>query len=1509
MPANRILEKMLDRLYAALERGPSLNCRPRSSRQRVDLAELQGLGDLAPMSVFSALLGEKRRVHVAGRVPFPPELAHDPDADSEAVRAWKRQKKLLTRLRNLSEDARTYEQDTGVHALHVGYPILSLPPGLRGTRRVLAPIAFVPVSLTVNTSRKPGVELQCRGRGVDLVIPNVALLAWLERETGEPIDELFEDEEGQDPWREIQELVKLVTTRLGLEQTDGDSLSAEAPHGASADPRVSGIAPSGATADPAPDPHPDPADPDPDPAPDPADSAAPAPPQPNRALPDNDPPGAFHAVPRSEDLSPEPAVLTSAVVGLFPAANQGLLRDMRWMLDERDLTGPVQGFLDVDIELAPDVEGAEPDPDGERDSETAPRRFEDERFVAAADPFQSRAVARARESTGLVIHGPPGTGKSQTISNIIGDHLARGQRVLFVSDKRTALDVVANRLEHLGLGRLCAVVHDPKRDQRDLYMSVRGALDDLPELETDPRAENKLAKVDAELQEIHEELTRAHRALMAGGFHELAGAWLSLDAPRLEAEPVAFAELNNAERDVRVILERADASDFARNAWRHAAGAQLDVYVSRPVDEVRRALASCAEDARIADRRRDEIIPPFRAGLALDAQVNAREELAARLRARKNPDVWQLGTAMSAEDVTRHLAALDGVKDERALAAPPLDRELKLAAEGVAVPPSREGASARQAPSLLSLNRSLGDLEAYLAVEPKWWSWFAFGKKNAARIVLRAYGLDLPDADRLRAFLAAVRARLLVGDVLSEIDATLEFDALPALEHTLTTLLFADGEAGLGDLVRADADALLPGLDASGPRAESLAELERSLGGLGLFAPEWQAEATRRFREGGEAVPVLERLQADFGALEDVLRVQDGLARLSDALRAAVTAALAATLPAEAAWTALRRASLEGELRGRLRQDEGLQRLDPERLEQALARHAALENKKQSHVVAAVQHLWASLQRARLLAGTGSRLNSTGASLRRRLYVRGARAMRLRQVIAAGQDVSESADSGAPLDGGAKGTETGGSGTRGKGTDPLFDMCPVWMASPETVAQLFAREPVFDVVVFDEASQCRLEEALPVLLRAKRAVIAGDPKQLPPTRFFEAALATSEDDDIDETEQGLFEAQQGEVEDLLGAALNLAVDEAYLDVHYRSRNPDLIAFSNEHFYRSRLQAVPGHPSQLGVQPPLRLRRADGIYKSGTNRREAEHVVELIAEMLGRRNPPSIGVACFNVKQRDLVLDVLDDRAGEDEDFADRAAQARERRGGGSFEGLFVRNLENVQGDERDVMIISTTYGPNEEGRFYRRFGPLGQAGGGRRLNVLVTRARSEVHLVTSIPRDAYLMLEPLTGDRTPSGVWLLFRYLQFAEELASSYASGSGSGSGDTGKKRGEALEGGRVVEHPIAPVSPFAMGLSRTLARDLGLSIDAHWGNHGFCIDAALHHSDKNGNATLGILCDFTRYPHAPDPVAWEVFRTAILRANGWNLHRVWTPRFFRDPPAALERIRQAVAGEPGRG
>ncbi|PTL85771.1 DNA helicase [Vitiosangium sp. GDMCC 1.1324] len=1424
---------MLDRLYASLASGPSINCRPHNSRQRVDLTLLSRLDGIPPHTVLAGLLGEKATAKLSVRATSPTKDA----ADAPARREDDERQALLRKLSTITEDARTFEQDTGAQVLHVGFPLLHLPPdskdkrGFAGTRRVLAPIAFIPVRLTLKKGRAPGVELEAAADGVDRVMPNTALIAWVERQTGKRLGELFADEQGQDPWREINELSAAVARALEL------------------------------------------------PAPEPFTPETPLSP-----------------TPRSEDeTATGAAILPCAVLGLYPLSNQSLVDDMRAFVDGEPIQGPIESFLRVGVSL-----GAGGTPKAQAAAQGTWRAGED-RLVSHADPCQARAVRLARSSRGLVVHGPPGTGKSQTIANAIGDHLARGERVLLVCDKRTALDVVKHRLEHLGLGSLCAVVHDAQRDQRELYLGIREQLDTLTEAKANPAARAELSRVDAEMQSLHDELSSAERALSerpAGGtepsFHELVGQWLGQEAPESLTRATdslgtfRLAEARPHEREVREVLDRAVKEGYPDNPWRTALGTELKDYLSTPLATYRERMTSAVEAAREADAQTSPDIPAFAPTGDLVAEGRARAELADKLEGvlkEARPEWLTRWASSMSEAVQATKTQLEGLAPQvKLLNEGPLDAELALVHRS-------------EPQGLGMLGQWLAFLAAWLQVSRKWYRFLYFFTRRAkAAQVLMRFGLTVgaETAERVSRFLTGVRARLLLTEFHHGVLSPAPNESLPdeELARSLRThaALFdvllqlerpalASCRQVVRDALRGDEPArarMIAGLRQSAVRGEAVARLEARLTEVGLFSHAWRVAQGRALRAGTQVQPLLASLATRVSTVEGLLRIQALVNGLPPALGTAAEKLAQAGADAEGGWRAVRKAVLAAEVSARVRENPVLQNIDADRNHASQTRYRALEVSKRELVRDVILHRWTERQRERLLASTGGRINGQGAELRRRLLLRGERALRVRQVIAAGASV--------------------------EGGDPLFDMRPVWMASPQTVAQIFPRRELFDVVIFDESSQCRLEEALPVLTRAKRVVIAGDPKQLPPTRFFETAVVQSQEELDAEDEQGLFEDQQSEVEDLLGAALNLEIDQCYLDVHYRSQNADLIGFSNEHFYDSRLQAIPGHPSNRVEHAPLRLLHAGGSYEKRVNPVEARAVGALVKELLSRPEPPSIGVACFNLTQRDAIVEVLEEMAAADADFAAKLAAARVRRGEGSFEGLFVKNLENVQGDERDHIIISTTYGPDAKGRFYRRFGPLGSAGGGRRLNVLVTRARQMVHLVTSIPREVYSALPPVESGRKPNGGWLLFAYLKYAERLAEEYERASGQ------------VEEAREQPEPVVHAreseagSAFARALAEDLARAHGVSSDVHWGNDGFCVDVALHHPRRPGDVTVGVLCDGTRYPKAADPVEWDLFRTAMLEGQGWKLVRLWTPHFFRDPEGARAKVLQAASEQIAR-
>lgn len=1418
----KFLDEMLDRLYAALSGGPNLNCRPHSSRQRLDFHAIARLGDLPAEDVLVHLFLEGTATIIAKEPDRPVEPTEETAEPSSSSRVDPRQS-VLNKLRTIAEDALTFEQDTGAHVLHLGFPLLNLPPGQlaagrKGSaKRVLAPLAFVPVHLKVLKGRTAKIELNAAGDKADRVLANTALFTWIERQTGKAA--ALAEEPSDDPYRDINALIAYVSDALSLP-----------------------------------------------------------------SQPEFSPSTALIGSPRADREEASAAqILPAAVLGLFPFSNQGLIDDMEAFLAGEPLPGPAPAFVRVgSSEIPPPAR--EPAP------LSPPTGFAEDRLIAPADPCQARTVRLARQAEILVVHGPPGTGKSQTIVNMIGDHLARGQRVLLVCDKRIALDVVYYRLDRLGLGQLCAVVHDAHSDQREFYRGVREQIENLTETAADEAAAGKLTRANNELQKLHDELTQYTTALTAKpdaatpSLHELMGAWLAIPAPTSEADGrhIALEDGETHEKAIREIFQRGQDCGYAINPWTTAVGCSLTAFLAQPMDHWRQVLAALGETVGRADETRDEAIMPFPEEgdvTAVGRERAAFGETLGRLFA--TVDVERL-THWAGQTPARARQAktnLDGQeRNLRSLREEPLDPEL--------MPFHKEEplTNARIAPWLMTL-------DAYLKSAASWYGFLYFGRKTAAATILRRFGLPVnaANAARLKTFLLGVRARLALLDChdssLAAAPLANRFDdatlrkalddhaaILTALEQLDSAPVLMPLAASVREAMRepAQREAVSRGLERAAPRAIAIAEMQSRLAETGLFAPGWLNQVRRQSRDGKPFAPVVADLTAWLGKLEGVLRVRHDLAQLTPPLTEAIGKVLGQGLSTEESWNVWHKSLLAAEIARRLRDLPFLQTVDGDKLRASFERYRLLDERRKGLAGASGLAFWIGRQRERLLVGTGSRLNSVGAELGRRFLLRGKRAMRLRQVIKNGADIADG--------------------------DPLFDLRPVWMAGPSAVAELFPRIPLFDLVIFDEASQCRLEEALPVLTRGKRVVIAGDPQQLPPTRFFESALAVSEEEEP-QTDQELFESQQSHMDDLLGAALNLPVERSYLDVHYRSHNADLIEFSNRNFYEARLQPIPGHPANKPFQAPVRLHRVNGTYDKHTNPAEAAYIVKIVRELLRRAEPPSIGIACFNISQRNEIVDALDAAAAEDAEFARRLAEARVRQGTGSFEGLFVRNLENVQGDERDYLLVSTTYGPDPSGKFYRRFGPLARAGGGRRLNVLVTRAREEVHLVTSIPAAVYRALPPVPPGTVPNGGWLLFAYLNYAEELEKFYE--------EQRLAHQEKRKPGEVLARPTQLTSSFARALANQLARQHGLSSTLDWGNDGFCVDIALHHPTQPDNVTIGILCDGCRFRKTNDPVEWDVFRTAVLESQGWKLHRLWTPHFIRDPQAAIESILAAARKE----
>lgn len=417
---------------------------------------------------------------------------------------------------------------------------------------------------------------------------------------------------------------------------------------------------------------------------------------------------------------------------------------------------------------------------------------------------------------------------------------------------------------------------------------------------------------------------------------------------------------------------------------------------------------------------------------------------------------------------------------------------------------------------------------------------------------------------------------------------------------------------------------------------------------------------------------------------------------------------------------------------------------------------------------------------------------------------------------------------------------------------------PCLMMSPLSVAQyLDANAATFDLVVFDEASQIPVWDAIGAIARGRQLVVVGDPNQLPPTNFFQKTDDQSADDVVD------VEDLESILDECLGAGLPMFD----LEWHYRSKHESLITFSNIKYYESKLITF---PSPVTDDVAVRVERVSGVYDRGgsrTNRIEAAAVVSAIEHHLmdPKLRQSSLGVVTFNQPQQMLIENLLDARRRENQELDRILGQPAD-------ESLFIKNLENVQGDERDFIFFSITYGTDVAGRMNMTFGPLNLEGGQRRLNVAVSRAREGVVVFTS------LMPEQIDLSRVrAAGVRDLKHYLEFA-------------------------LKGPRALIEQSAPTgldhdSPFEQMVAKAL-RDKGWTVHAQVGCSGYRIDLAVVDPRAPGRYLIGVECDGRTYHSAATARDRDRLRQQVLEGLGWSIHRIWSTDWWHDSAGQVNRL-----------
>lgn len=455
----------------------------------------------------------------------------------------------------------------------------------------------------------------------------------------------------------------------------------------------------------------------------------------------------------------------------------------------------------------------------------------------------------------------------------------------------------------------------------------------------------------------------------------------------------------------------------------------------------------------------------------------------------------------------------------------------------------------------------------------------------------------------------------------------------------------------------------------------------------------------------------------------------------------------------------------------------------------------------------------------------------------------------------------------------------------------IFNVAPCWLASPEAVSSIFPLERgLFDLIVFDEASQSAVERSLTSLYRGKHVVIMGDEKQLRPFDLFRVR--------DDEEEEGETVDDTMLSESLLVLAKRI-YGYRYLAWHYRSKYQELIDFSNHAFYDGHLQVAP-NSLKIPKRPPIRwIECKNGLWADRQNLPEASLVVgEVKKILLQNRNDgsnKSIGIITFNESQQTAILDEIDRRRKEDGEFDELYSEAENPASNRLDDKPFVKNIENVQGDERDIIVFSVGYARDPEGYLHVRFGTLNQEGGENRINVAITRARQEIIIVCSIDPE-----ELKTDSAKNNGPRRLKDYLRYAKFISECKRDGAGDILQTLNDGFGRNVDGDNEGKMLLFE-SPFEELVHGRL-KNLGYTVDTQVGYSGYKIDLAVVHPDDPSRYILAIECDGAAFHSAKSTRERDVMRQQFLESRGWVVERIWSKNWWRNPEREIQRINQRI-------
>ncbi|MCP9752085.1 AAA domain-containing protein [Ferruginibacter sp. HRS2-29] len=1083
--------------------------------------------------------------------------------------------------------------------------------------------------------------------------------------------------------------------------------------------------------------------------------------------------------------------------------------------------------------------------------------------VIAADPTQTKAILQGRTGESYIIQGPPGTGKSQTITNLVADFTARGKSVLFVCEKRAALDVVYHRLKQQQLDELCCYIHDSRQDKRAFIKNLKDTYSDF--IRNTISLNEISLKRNIQLQHLQEQISLLEQFHSANkNIATEAGLPVITLIGRLVEIKKNILPLSSVERER--IPQYQEWLRFGHiikelSAALEETGAE-PAFADHPFSKLNDKLFVAERPYELLETLTKDIHISLEKLSAFLSEKNIASNHAEKIGQVKN--LIQDAVLLQPLAETDNLSLVDS-KSEKGRQ---FNNELRSLAQ---LEKNLEQAKNTNINWRQKFSEQDADAALAIAVEKEhsFFRFFSSSWRKLKRQLDECYAFNQHQVKPAYSkILKQLREEFSLSDsVASEklrLQQVYKTDNIDLTYVSVEMLRSKQGDEEIDYLLqREDANSLVVQLSRFN---NNLYELEKK---LQQFFNSYTEKTVVQLSDE------LESISASVEGLKELLPALRLFATLPTALKEMLSTI--ALSPAEAEATMA---------------DKSLQTFFAGNKNFANADMALLE-KTVSELGTGYKKLL-KLNAALIRAKQRKKFLDNVELSNMAISQLDAEQRQFKKNYNEGRKILENEFSKSMRYKSIRELTAKESGL------VLKDLKPIWLMSPLSVSDsLPVDTSFFDIIIFDEASQITLEEGIPALYRAPQTVIVGDDKQMPPSNFFTAK--GDDPDDVDNNDEN-DEILSSDTDSLLVQG-SKKLDSVMLGWHYRSRYETLISYSNHAFYDGGLLTIPDKKIHDTPKPLIESFSAQdaaqntdaifdrsmsfhfhpaGIYEKRSNLDEANYIAEMIREMLKRDTRESIGIVAFSQEQQHTIEDALTRLANEDKHFEQQLEENYNRTEEGQYIGLFVKNLENVQGDERDIIIISVCYGFDAKKKMIMNFGPINKKGGEKRLNVIFSRAKKHMAVVSSIKHFN------ITNEYN-EGASYFKRFLQYAELVS--------NGNMQMARVVLDGLMLKKENTRPATPLPATLNSISEQLVKN-GYHVTANVGQSGFKCSLAVKLDPADDNYTLSILLDDEQFYSADNIVEQYYQRPEILKSFGWKMIFISSKDWLLQPQVVMSQI-----------